>query len=144
MQIPTEAEHPFRSEPNTDCEASRTPGGLTTAGRPAGASCHGPAAGTPLHTPQREEEGTMPAGRVSMRKTREILRLRWGLQRSLRDTAASCGVDATTVHDVVARARAVGLRWPLPSERDDAALEARLYPPPKGRDGRPLPDFTTL
>ena len=86
----------------------------------------------------------MPAERVSMRKTREILRLRWGLQRSLRDTAASCGVGATTVHDVVARARAAGLRWPLPAELDDAALEARLYPPPKGRDGRPLPDFTTL
>jgi transposase len=86
----------------------------------------------------------MPAGRVSMRKTREILRLRWGLQRSLRETAASCGVGATTVHDVVARARAAGLRWPLPAELDDAALEARLYPPPKGRDGRPLPDFTTL
>ena len=86
----------------------------------------------------------MPAERVSMRKTREILRLRWGRQRSLRDTAASCGVGATTVHDVVARARAAGLRWPLPAELDDAALEARLYPPPKGRDGRPLPDFTTL
>ena len=86
----------------------------------------------------------MPAERVSMRKTREILRLRWGLQRSLRETAASCGVGATTVHDVVARARAAGLRWPLPAELDDAALEARLYPPPKGRDGRPLPDFTTL
>ena len=39
----------------------------------------------------------MPATRVSMRKTREILRLRWGLQRSLRETAASCGLGATTV-----------------------------------------------
>ena len=86
----------------------------------------------------------MPAGRVAMRKTREILRLRWGLQRSLRETAASCGVGATTVHAVMARARAAGLRWPLPAELDDAALEAQLYPPPKGRDGRPLPDFTTL
>ena len=86
----------------------------------------------------------MPATRVSMRKTREILRLRWGLQRSLRDTAASCGLGATTVHDVVARARAAGLHWPLPDDFDDAALEARLDPPPKGRDGRPLPDFATI
>jgi len=86
----------------------------------------------------------MPAVRVSMRKTREILRLRWGLQRSLRDTAASCGIGATTVHDVLARARAAGLAWPLPDDLDDAALEARLYPPPQGRDGRPLPDFAAL
>ena len=50
----------------------------------------------------------MPATRVSMRKTREILRLRWGLQRSLRDTAASCALGSTTVHVVVARARAAG------------------------------------
>src|SRR3989442_16002369 len=83
----------------------------------------------------------MPAERVSMRKTREILRLRWGLQRSLRDTAASCALGSTTVHDVVARARAAGLRWPLPDDPDDPALEAPLYPPPKGRDGRPPPDF---
>jgi DNA-directed RNA polymerase specialized sigma24 family protein len=68
----------------------------------------------------------MAATRVSRRKTREILRLRWGLQRSLRDTAASCGLGATTVHDVMARARAAGLRWPLPDDLDDAALEARL------------------
>lgn len=54
----------------------------------------------------------MPAARVSMRKTRGILRLRWELHQSLRDTA-SCGVGATTVHDVVARARAAGLRWAL-------------------------------
>src|SRR5947208_17147111 len=86
----------------------------------------------------------MAAERVSMRKTREILRLRWGLQRSLRETAASCGVGATTVHDVVARARAAGLRWPLPAELDDAALEARPYPPPPGPDGRPLPECPTL
>jgi transposase len=79
-----------------------------------------------------------------MRKTREILRLRWGLQRSLRDTAASCGLGATTVHDVIARARAAGLTWPLPDDLDDAALEARLYPPPQGRDGRPLPDFAAV
>src|SRR5439155_702174 len=41
----------------------------------------------------------MPATRVPMRKTREILRLRWGLQRSLRDTAASCALGSTTVDD---------------------------------------------
>ncbi len=83
----------------------------------------------------------MPAKRVSMRNTREILRLRWGLKRSLRETARSCGVGPSTVHDVVARATAAGLSWPLPEEVDDAALEARLYPPPLGRRDRAAPNF---
>jgi transposase len=76
-----------------------------------------------------------------MRKTREILRLRWGLKRSLRETAASVGVGASTVHDVCARAKLAELGWPLPAELDDAALEARLYPPVRGGEvERPLPD----
>lgn len=86
----------------------------------------------------------MPAVRLSMRKTRETIRLRWGLGRSLRETAASVGVGASTVHDVLARAKLAGLSWPLPDDLDDAALEARLYPPPRGRDDRPLPDFAAV
>lgn len=85
----------------------------------------------------------MPAARLSMRKTREILQLRHdGV--SLRDIGRSVGVGSTTVHDVLARARAAKLPWPLPDDLDDAALEARLYPPPLGRTGRPLPDFGTV
>lgn len=83
----------------------------------------------------------MPANRLSMRNTREILRLRWGLKRSLRETAQSCGVGTTTVHDVVARAKAAQLAWPLPPELDDAALEEQLYPPVVGRRERTVPDF---
>lgn len=86
----------------------------------------------------------MPAIRLSMRKTREILRLRWELKRSLRETAASCGVGASTVHDVMARAKAAGLGWPLPAELDDAGLEARLYPPPPRDPERAVPDFAAM
>jgi transposase len=87
----------------------------------------------------------MPAERLSMRNTREILRLRWGLGRSIRETARSCGVGTTTVHDAIARARAARLSWPLPPDLDDAALERRLYPPPGTavRD-RAVPDFATM
>ena len=86
----------------------------------------------------------MPAVRLSMRNTREILRLRWGLKRSLRETARSCGVGASTVHDTMTRAIVAGLSWPLPDDLDDAALEARLYPPaPPGRD-RALPDLPKI
>jgi hypothetical protein len=70
-----------------------------------------------------------------MRTTREILRLRWGQGRSLRAVAQSCGIGATTVHDVPAWATATGLTWPLSADLDDAGLEARLYPPPPGHAG---------
>ncbi len=87
----------------------------------------------------------MLAARLSMRKTREILRLRWGEGRSVRETASSCGVGATTVHDVVVRAKQAGLGWPLDDDLDDAALEVRLYPPRTGRPiGRPVPDFAKM
>lgn len=86
----------------------------------------------------------MPAKRVSMRKTKEILRLRWGLGRSLRETGRSCGVGHATVHDVVTRAKMAGLSWPLPEDLDEAALEARLYPPPLGRGDRAVPEFEHL
>ena len=79
-----------------------------------------------------------------MRKIREMLRLRWGLTRTLRETARSCGVGATTVHDVLARATAAGLTWPLPDELDDAALEARLYPPATTPRERARPDFAAI
>lgn len=86
----------------------------------------------------------MPAKRLSMRKLREILRLRGERGLSLRQTAASCGIGATTVHDVLARAREAGLAWPLPADLDDAGLEARLYPPAPVRPERILPDFPAI
>ena len=39
----------------------------------------------------------MPKARVTMRKTREILRLVWFCNQSRRDTARTCGVGKSTV-----------------------------------------------
>ncbi len=85
----------------------------------------------------------MPAHRLTMRKTREILRLRWEQKQSLRRVAASCSVAASTVLGVERRARAAGLSWPLPEELDEAGLERLLYPRPGrgGRGRRARPDF---
>ena len=83
----------------------------------------------------------MPAQRLSMRKTREILRLRLGERLSLRKVAQSCGVSSSTVDDVVARMRVAGLDWPLPDDLDDGALEARLYPVPQLHRNLASPDF---
>ena len=86
----------------------------------------------------------MPADRLSMRKTREILRLRWDLGLSLRKTAMSCGVGYTTVHDVLARAKEAGLSWPLPDDLDDSGLETRLYPSAKRSHRQAQPDFAAI
>ncbi len=47
---------------------------------------------------------------------------------------AVSGSSYGSVHEVVQRATAAGLQWPLPAELDDEALERLLY---RGNQGRP-------
>src|SRR5690554_4269276 len=76
-----------------------------------------------------------------MRKIREVLRLRWGAQLSGRKVARSCGIALSTTQDVIRRAEAAGLSWPLPDNLEDEALEELLYPqPPHSHKARPEPD----
>ena len=84
----------------------------------------------------------MPAKRLSMRKIKEVLRLRaQGL--SDRKVARSVKVARTTVRRIRRRAEAAGLGWPLPEDLTESALEAMLFPPhpPPGVYPRPLPDW---
>jgi transposase len=86
----------------------------------------------------------MPQERLSMRKIREVLRLKAG-GFSKRRIAASLGISATAAMECVQRARRAGLAWPLPEEIDDAVLELRLYPPkPTTREKRPLPNWAEV
>ncbi|MFO8072481.1 MAG: hypothetical protein R6V85_11465 [Polyangia bacterium] len=64
-----------------------------------------------------------------MRKTKQILRLKLGEKRSLREVAQSVGMSPSVIHDCVVRFEAAGLKWPLDPELDDGELEARLYHP---------------
>lgn len=64
-----------------------------------------------------------------MRKIGEVLRLK-AAGLNIRDIAISTGVGKTTVYEYLARAEAAGLGWPLPPELDEAAVEAKLFPPP--------------
>ena len=80
-----------------------------------------------------------------MRKTREILRLRWGRKLSLRAVGESVGVSSSTVSDCIGRAEVAGLQWPLPDDLDDGALEALLYPPtPNSSRARFEPDWAAV
>jgi transposase len=77
-----------------------------------------------------------------MRKISEVLRLSAsGL--GIRDIATSVGASKTTVADYLARARGCGLGWPLPEHLDEAAIEARLFPPNSAAlaAARPVPDW---
>lgn len=84
----------------------------------------------------------MPKKRLSMRRIREVLRLKHELRRSHREIARSLGIAGSTVSGYVGRAGAAGLSWPLPEGLDDAALEAALFPaPPPSRVRRPEPEW---
>ena len=74
----------------------------------------------------------MPTERLSMRRIREVLRLRHqGLTE--RVIARTLGVSNGVVHGYVRRARLAGLTWPLPEGLDDFVdkvipeLQARNY-----------------
>lgn len=83
----------------------------------------------------------MATERLSMRVTRELLRLKWVLGRSHREIRLATGVGLATVSEAAARAAAAGLDWAAVEGLSDEALEARLYPPPPGPGTRrPLPD----
>jgi transposase len=85
----------------------------------------------------------MSAERLSMRRVREILRLKLERGMSHREVARSVGVSASTVGDLLGRARAAGLVWPLDPGLGDDELESRLYPdPPPPADVLVAPDWS--
>jgi hypothetical protein len=87
----------------------------------------------------------MATDRLPMRHIREILRLKWGLKRSHRETARSLGISAGAVASVLSRASAIGLTVEALEALTDDALEQRLYGPKiAGRAPRPLPDPTWI
>lgn len=69
----------------------------------------------------------MARKRLPMRKTKEILRLRWSQALSVRETARSVGVSTGVVDKAVVRARAAGLTWEAVVAMPEHELEARLY-----------------
>ena len=83
----------------------------------------------------------MATDRLPMRHIREILRLKWGLKRSHRETARSLGISAGAVASVLSRAIAIGLTSEALEGLTDDALEQRLYGPKiAGHAPRSLPD----
>ena len=63
----------------------------------------------------------MPGERLSMRKAREVLRLRHACGASVRTIARSVGVGYTTVAEYLRRTSVIGIAWPVPAEVDIVA-----------------------
>jgi DNA-directed RNA polymerase specialized sigma24 family protein len=69
----------------------------------------------------------MAGQRLSMHKTREILRQKWLLGRSHREVGRSLGLSVGLVSATLGRAQASGLAtWEAVAALSDRELEARL------------------
>ncbi len=83
----------------------------------------------------------MASPRLTMRKIREVLRLRFEGRRTQREIARALGLGNGTVAEYLQRAASAGLGWPLPAEWGEAELERRLFPPPEPNTAREPPDW---
>ncbi len=88
------------------------------------------------------EGAKMPAKRLSMRKIKDVLRLK-ACGMSNRKIARSCGISRPTVGEYLQRASRAGVAWPLPEELNDTALEHQLFPDPPtpAQRDQALPDW---
>src|ERR1051325_2026723 len=82
----------------------------------------------------------------SMRQIREILRLKFQHDLSIREIARSCAVPTSTIGDYLKRAEVAGLSWPIPEEwTEDDILERLLgVPDPSPEVPQELPDWTHI
>ncbi|MCU5786692.1 integrase catalytic subunit [Alcanivorax marinus] len=87
----------------------------------------------------------MPAKRLSVRKIKEVLRLKWERELSNREMAAACGVSRPTVSEYLRRTVEAGLSWPLPADLEEVHLEQLLFsqPPDLPTQARCIPTGNT-
>src|SRR5580704_2025384 len=89
----------------------------------------------------------MPTERLSMRKIRDVLRLKFESGLSERVIARSMSLSNGSVNSYLQRARMAGLGWPLPVDLDDGALELLLFPPAATAEAaraRPRPGWAAV
>ena len=81
-----------------------------------------------------------------MRKTTEIVRLKYEGGLTHRQIARSCGVSRGTVSNYLDRLEKAGLGWPLPEGLDEEQLQSLLFPDASEgfRPTRVLPDMEAI
>jgi len=85
----------------------------------------------------------MAQERLTLRKIREILRLKEESGLTNRAIARACKISNSTVGEYLRRAGAAGVHWPLPEEQSEDELLKKLFPEGDhpGTTERPLPDW---
>jgi len=82
----------------------------------------------------------MPREKLSMRKIREVFRLKWEDNLSNRSIARSCGISHSTVREYLRRGQDAGLSWPLPENIDEDQLYRLLFSQPAPPSERQIPE----
>jgi transposase len=70
----------------------------------------------------------MAANRITMRKIREVLRLRFEASLSVRQINASTKISVGAIQKLLTKANQLSLSWPLPDSLDDVELAKLFYP----------------
>ena len=85
----------------------------------------------------------MSQERLTVRKIKEILRLKFESGLSNRAIGRACHVSCSTISEYLQRARQAGLSWPLPEGLSEEGLYRRLFPETDQADAvkRPTPDW---
>src|SRR5437016_11009760 len=84
---------------------------------------------------------------MSMRKIKEVLRLRFELRLGQREIARACSISQGAVHNYLKRAAAAGIAWPTPEGWDEQRVEQTLFGERQVVKRLPeqvLPDFPAL
>src|SRR5262249_11510074 len=89
---------------------------------------------------------SLPARRLSVRKIKEVLRLKFEVGLGLRQIARSCSIGLGIAREYLQRAEVAKITWPLGADWDDDRLEAALFGgPPRSRPTVvPMPDCAGL
>ena len=84
--------------------------------------------------------------RLTIRKIKEILRLRYEAGRPIRQISSSAGISVGSIQKLLEKAAQAQLSWSLPEEMGDAALSQLLYPGScvDVQGELPLPDWNKI
>jgi len=88
----------------------------------------------------------MTAKRTTMRKIRDVLRLRLSAGLSIREISRSTKISVGGIAKLLAKATALELSWPLPDDLDDNRLANLFYPAADTRTSRryQMPDWPAI
>src|SRR6202008_1085504 len=90
---------------------------------------------------------SVPTRRSSMRKIKEVLRLRFELGLGQREIARACSISQGAVHNYLKKAAGAGMQWPLPEGWGEKQIEEVVFGKQRlieESSQRACPDFPAL